>query len=149
MSADVVTVERRIAARPETVFSFFTDRDRWLSWMGADGEFTFEPGGPYRTHVTGDNHASGRFLEIDPPKRVVFTWGWEGGGMAVPPGSTIVEINLEPDGDGTLLRLVHRDLPPQARAPHAEGWNHYMDRLTVRAEGGDPGPDPWMQGPAN
>lgn len=142
---DVVTVARRIAARPETVFSFFTDRDRWLSWMGVDGEFTFESGGPYRTHVTGGNHAAGRFLEIDPPKRVVFTWGWESGGMPVPPGSTTVEISLEPDGDGTLLRLVHRNLPAEARPPHTEGWNHYVDRLIVRAEGGDPGPDPWMQ----
>ncbi|MEV0218311.1 SRPBCC domain-containing protein [Streptomyces sp. NPDC050704] len=145
MTAETVTVERRIAARPETVFSFFTDRDRWLSWMGVDGEFTFEAGGAYRTHVNGGNHAVGRFVEIDPPKRLVFTWGWESGDMPVPPGSSTVEISLEPDGDGTLLRLVHHDLPPQARAPHGEGWNHYLDRLAVRAEGGDPGPDAWMR----
>ncbi|MFF8844589.1 SRPBCC domain-containing protein [Streptomyces sp. NPDC015127] len=103
------------------------------------------PGGAYRTHVAGDNHASGRFVEIDPPRRVVFTWGWEGG-APVPPGSSTVEITLEPDGpDGerTLLRLVHRGLPPEACAPHRDGWHHYLDRLVVRAEGGDPGPDPW------
>ncbi|GAA0671957.1 SRPBCC family protein [Kitasatospora atroaurantiaca] len=145
MTAEPVTVERRIAARPETVFSFFTDRERWLSWMGKDGEFSFEPGGAYRTNVTGDNHAAGRFLELDPPKRVVFTWGWETGGMPVPPGSTTVEITLHPDGEGTLLRLVHHDLPAQARAPHEQGWAHYVERLAVRAEGGDPGPDHWME----
>jgi uncharacterized protein YndB with AHSA1/START domain len=147
MSTDPVTVERRIAARPETVFTFFTDRERWLSWMGQDGRFAFEPGGAYRTSVTGDYHAAGRFLEIDPPKRVVFTWGWERGDLPVPPGSTTVEITLEPDADGTLLRLVHHDLPPDARASHAEGWNHYLDRLTQRAEGGDPGPDQWLTAP--
>jgi uncharacterized protein YndB with AHSA1/START domain len=144
VTSDQVTVERRIAARPETVFSFFTDRDRWLSWMGVDGQFAFQPGGAYRTTVTGGNHATGRFLEIDPPRRVVFTWGWENPGMPVPPGASTVEISLTPDGDGTLLRLVHTGLPPQARAPHAEGWNHYLDRLVTRAEGGDPGPDRWM-----
>ncbi|MET8536888.1 SRPBCC domain-containing protein, partial [Streptomyces sp. NPDC005065] len=105
MSTGVVTVERRIAARPETVFSFFTDREKWLSWMGKDGEFSFEPGGAYRTNVTGENVAEGRFVVVDPPKRLVFTWGWAEGGMPVPPGSTTVEITLEPVTDGTLLRL--------------------------------------------
>jgi uncharacterized protein YndB with AHSA1/START domain len=145
VNTDTVTVERHIAARPETVFSFFTDRDKWLSWMGRDGEFTFEPGGPYRTNVTGDNVAEGRFVEIDPFKRLVFTWGWADGGMPVPAGSTTVEITLEPVADGTLLRLVHRGLPSaEACAAHREGWTHYVQRLTVRAEGGDPGTDDWM-----
>lgn len=141
----VVTVERHIAARPETVFSFFTDRDKWLSWMGSDGEFIFERGGAYRTTVTGENVAEGRFTEIDPPKRLVFTWGWAQGNVSVPAGSTTVEITLEPTADGTLLRLVHSGLPsPEACAAHGEGWTHYVARLAQRAEGSDPGPDLWM-----
>ncbi|MEU9178470.1 SRPBCC domain-containing protein [Streptomyces sp. NPDC048550] len=144
-----VTLERHIAARPETVFGFFTDREKWVSWMGADGTFSFEPGGSYRTRVTGENVASGRFLTVGPPKRLVFTWGWESGPMPVPPGSSTVEITLEPVPDGTLLRLVHSGLPsPEAGAAHAEGWQHYVGRLAVRAEGGDPGQDVWMQQPA-
>ncbi|WP_316766177.1 SRPBCC family protein [Streptomyces sasae] len=142
MNDNVVTVERTIAARPETVFSFFTDRDRWLSWMGEDGEFSFEPGGAYRTRVTGEHVAEGRFVEIDPPKRLVFTWGWVADEMPVPPGSTTVEITLEPVDGGTLLRLVHRGLPSQeACDAHREGWTHYTDRLATVAAGGDPGPD--------
>lgn len=145
MNAGVVTVERLIAARPETVFSFFTDRDKWLSWMGRSGEFAFEPGGAYRSNVTGENVAEGRFIEIDPPKRLVFTWGWAEGGMPVPPGSTTVEITLEPVSGGTLLRLVHRGLPsPEACAAHEEGWAHYVERLAIAAQGGDPGDDAWM-----
>ncbi|MGW0392022.1 SRPBCC family protein [Streptomyces sp. NPDC003042] len=142
----VVTVERHIAARPETVFSFFTDRDRWLSWMGREGEFVFAPGGAYRTNVTGENVAEGRFVAVDPPHRLVFTWGWAEGGMPVPPGSTTVEITLAPAPDGTtLLRLTHSGLPsPEARAAHEEGWQHYVERLALRAEGADPGPDLWM-----
>jgi uncharacterized protein YndB with AHSA1/START domain len=145
VSTDTVTVERLIAARPETVFSFFTDRDKWLSWMGADGEFAFEPGGAYRTRVTGENVAEGRFVELDPPHRLVFTWGWAEGDMPVPAGSTTVEITLEPVAEGTFLRLVHRDLPsPEACAAHEEGWKHYVDRLAAVATGRDPGPDDWM-----
>ncbi|WP_336109838.1 SRPBCC family protein [Streptomyces sp. PTD9-10] len=145
MRNNAVTVERRIAARPETVFSFFTDRDKWLSWMGKDGEFSFEPGGAYRTLVNGENVAEGRFVEIDPPRRLGFTWGWATGEMPVPPGSSTVEITLEPVPEGTLLRLVHRDLPsPEACAAHEEGWTHYTGRLAVVAAGGDPGPDPLL-----
>lgn len=145
-SAAHVIVERRIKARPETVFSFFTDPARWLSWMGLSGEFDPRPGGTYRMNVIGDQVASGSFVEVSPYRRLVFTFGWEGGGgSGVPPGSSTVEITLEAVGEETMVRLVHRDLPPQARAPHESGWDHYLGRLAVRAEGGDPGPDRWMQ----
>ena len=36
------------------------------------------PGGVYRVNVTGTRHAVGEYVEIDRPRRVVFTWGWEG-----------------------------------------------------------------------
>jgi uncharacterized protein YndB with AHSA1/START domain len=117
-------------------------RDRWLSWQGVEAEIDARPGGAFRMNVRGDGWAAGRFTIIDPPHRVVFTWGWEGDGSPVPPGSSTVEITLEPDGkDGTLLRLVHTGLPMPALDVHRDGWNHYLDRLGVRAAGGDPGPD--------
>lgn len=147
MNATHVTVERRIKARPETVFSFFTDPDRWLSWMGSSGEFDPRPGGAYRMNVVQDVVASGHFLDVTPHTRIVFTFGWEGEDNPVPPGTSTVEITLVPQGEETLVRLIHRDLPEQARAPHQAGWNHYLDRLTIRAEGQDPGPDTWMQNP--
>ena len=59
------------------------------------------------------------------------------------PGSSTVEIDLVPDGGGTLVRLVHRDLPPEAQELHDEGWQHYLGRLAAAAVGDDPGPDPW------
>ncbi|MFD3998582.1 SRPBCC domain-containing protein [Streptomyces sp. NPDC058583] len=143
---DTVTLERRIAARPETVFGFLTDREKWLSWMGADGSFSFEPGGSYRTRVTGESIASGRFITVSPHRRVVFSWGWESGPLPVPPGSSTIEITLEPTPDGTLLHLIHSGLPStEACEAHAESWQHYVDRLATRAEGGDPGPDTWLR----
>jgi uncharacterized protein YndB with AHSA1/START domain len=139
--ADIV-VERRIAASPATVFSFFSDVTRWLRWQGVEADIELEPGGVFRMNVRGDGFASGTFLEVVPERRLVFTWGWEEESLGVPPGSTVVEIELEPDGDGTFLRLTHRGLPSDAVEVHREGWEHYTSRLMVIAEGGDPGPDP-------
>jgi uncharacterized protein YndB with AHSA1/START domain len=137
-----VIVERRIAASPETVFSFFSDATRWLRWQGLDAEIELEPGGVFRMNVRGDGFASGSFVEIVPGRRLVFTWGWETESLGVPPGSTTVEIELEPDGDGTLLRLTHRGLPAGSVELHRHGWEHYAGRLVIAADGGDPGPDP-------
>jgi uncharacterized protein YndB with AHSA1/START domain len=142
MSAAVLIVERRIKAHAEVVCSYFTDPERWLSWQGVEAEIDPRPGGVFRMNVRGDGWAAGRFVTVDPPHRIVFTWGWEGDGSPVPPGSSTVEVTLEPDGqDGTLLRLVHTGLPLPVLGMHRDGWNHYLDRLGVRAAGGDPGPD--------
>jgi uncharacterized protein YndB with AHSA1/START domain len=142
VTGDVVVVRRAIRARPTTVFSFFTDRDRWLSWQGIVAEIDPRPGGVFRMNVRGDGWASGRFLVVEPYRRIVFTWGWEGDDSPVPPGSSTVEVTLEPDGtDGTLLTLIHSGLPLAGLDVHRQGWDHYLDRLMIRAAGGDPGPD--------
>jgi uncharacterized protein YndB with AHSA1/START domain len=145
-SHDVV-VERRVAARPETVFRFFSDGRRWLMWQGVEAEIDLKPGGAFRVNVRGDGFASGRFLEVEPNKRVVFTWGWEGPDSPVPPGSSTVEIELIEVPDGTLLRLSHRDLPEDERDVHRYGWDNYIGRLTAVGEGRDPGADPMRVSP--
>jgi len=55
------------------------------------------------------------------------------------------EIDLVPDANGTFLRLCHRGLPTQARSAHEEGWDYYLPRLALAAEGGDTGADPRAQ----
>jgi uncharacterized protein YndB with AHSA1/START domain len=145
-SAQPVVVERHIAAAPATVFSFFADTARWLRWQGVEGEIELRPGGVFRMNVRGDGFALGNFLEVVPDRRLVFTWGWEHESLGVPPGSTVVEIELEPEGEGTKLRLTHRELPAPAADLHRRGWLHYTARLGVAAEGGDPGPDPPVGG---
>ncbi len=136
--------EIRIAASPEIVFPFFTDPTKIVRWKGKQATLDPRPGGIYRVDVTGKHIARGAYVEVVPNRRVVFTWGWEGEENAVPPGSSTVEVTLIPDGDGTIVRLVHRDLPREAREPHTHGWEHYLDRLAVAAAGRDPGPDPWV-----
>jgi uncharacterized protein YndB with AHSA1/START domain len=146
--AAVVEREVRIAARPETVFEFFIDPDKMILWKGRRAELDPRPGGIYRVEMAEHIVARGEYVELDPPNRVVFTWGWEGqesGPDAVPPGSSRVEVTLDADGDGTLVRLRHLDLPEEAREIHGHGWDLYLGRLAISAAGGDPGPDPTGQ----
>jgi uncharacterized protein YndB with AHSA1/START domain len=143
--AQAIEREIRIEADPETVFEFFTDPAKAVLWMGSKATFDPRPGGVYRLEMNEQWITSGEFVEVDPPRRVVFTWGWEGDGAPTPPGSSTVEVTLRPDGDGTLVRLIHRDLPGNDVAPHATGWDLYLPRLAIVAVGGDPGPTPNLE----
>jgi uncharacterized protein YndB with AHSA1/START domain len=143
-AATAVEVEVRIDASPETVFDFFTDPDKMVQWMGRSHELDPRPGGAFRCDINGRDIATGSYVEVDPPRRVVFTWGWESEGSVTRPGTSTVEVGLEAAGDGTLVRLVHRDLTTdESRAQHRHGWEHYTERLAVAATGGDAGMDPW------
>ena len=89
--------------------------------------------------------AGREFVELDTPRRLVYTWGWEpGGSSAVAPGSTTIEIELLGDDDETTLRFLHRGVPSaEDTRSHVHGWDHYLGRLETAAAGGDAGPDPW------
>lgn len=139
----VVEREIRIAARPEIVFSFFTDPAKMIRWKGKNATLDPKPGGIYRVDINGRNIARGEYVEIVPYSRIVFTWGWEGDDSPLPPGSSTVEISLTADGDGTIVRLRHLNLPEKEVQGHTEGWDHFLPRLQMAAADHDPGPDPW------
>jgi uncharacterized protein YndB with AHSA1/START domain len=141
-TAEVVHREIRIAAPPATVFEFLTDPAKMVRWMGTEAVLGPRPGGDYRVNISGHERVSGEVIELVPDRRLVFTWGWEGGALPVAPGQSTVEISLEPDGEGTLLRLTHRDLPQGMHKFHRLGWGYALDRLARVAAGQDPGPDP-------
>jgi uncharacterized protein YndB with AHSA1/START domain len=146
MSTQTIVVERevRVSASPETIFPFLIDPEKIVRWKGTDAMLDPRPGGIYRVNVAGKNMARGEFVEVTPNSKVVFTWGWEGD-EEVPPGSSTVEMSLTPDGDETIVRLRHTDLPTkESAAKHTMGWDHYMSRLAVAAPGGDAGEDPMM-----
>ena len=145
--------ELQIDASPETVWEFLVDPEKVARWKGLPATaFDPKPGGAYRIEIVPGRVASGAFMELERPRRLVYTWGWEPGPEGpnpVPPGSSTVEIELEPMGGGTKLRLTHRDLPGvEAARSHGEGWDHYLGRLVTVAEGGAPGRDPWLGEPA-
>ncbi|HZD22716.1 MAG TPA: SRPBCC domain-containing protein [Acidimicrobiia bacterium] len=136
----MIEIERRIAARPATIFAYFTDSALYTTWMGVDAVLDARPGGTYRVRVPQGQVALGEFVELDPPHRLTFTWGWEGDDQ-VPPGSSTVTVTLVPDGDGTILRLTHDGLPKESMSLHLQGWEHYLKRLTASATRADPGTD--------
>jgi uncharacterized protein YndB with AHSA1/START domain len=138
----VVEQEVLVAASPETVFAYFTDPARMVRWMGDEATLDPRPGGVCRVAFPGGPAVSGEFVEVVPHSRVVFSWGWEVELLAVPPASTQVEVSLAPEGDGTRVRLTHRDLPDHSLRFHTMGWEHYFGRLAIAATGEDPGPDP-------
>jgi len=151
-TTEVTTVERElaIAASPETVWEFLVDPEKAVRWMGTAATFEVQPGGIYRVEVVPGNTAVGKFVEIDPPHRLVYSWGWESGpGGSVPPGSTTVEFDLMPNESGTLLRFRHSDLPSrESGRSHAHGWDHYFERLVMVATGEDPEARPMGRGAA-
>ncbi len=141
-ATSIVEREVRIEASPATVFEFLVDPSKMVRWMGNRAVFDPGPGGAYGVDISWGTRVSGEVVEVVPGRSVVFTWGWEGEVFPVAPGASTVEIVLEPDGEGTLLRLTHRDLPADMTAFHVLGWEHYLARLAIAAADGDPGRDP-------
>jgi uncharacterized protein YndB with AHSA1/START domain len=79
---------------------------------------------------------------VVPVHRLAYSWGFDGSEV-VPPGSSLVEIDLIEQPDGTLLRMTHTGLSNAEQcAAHAEGWAHYLGRLAEVGAGRDPGRDP-------
>ena len=141
--AHVVRRETHIPAPPAAVFALLTDPELILRWMGTEAQLEPRTGGLYLVNITGVRFARGAFCEVVPVHRLAYSFGWDGS-AAVPPGSSLIEVDLVEQPDGTLLRLTHTGLPDAEQcASHREGWDHYLSRLVEVAAGRDPGPDPW------
>jgi uncharacterized protein YndB with AHSA1/START domain len=130
-----------IDAPPEVVFAHLVTPERMVSWMGERAELDPVPGGRFAVDINGVPFR-GEYLEIDPPHRVVVSWGMAGR-ADFPPGSSRVEFTLTPTANGTAVRLLHTGLPNVAARTHASGWAHYLARLQLAAAGTDPGADSW------
>jgi uncharacterized protein YndB with AHSA1/START domain len=140
----IVRRETQIAAPPATVFAFLTDPQKILSWMGAEADTDAHPGGLYLVKdIAGrpGRTARGEFREVVPVHRLAYSFGWDDR-PGVPPGSSLVEIDLEEQDDGTLMRFTHSGLPTEEeRVGHAKGWAHYVDRLAKVLSGEAVEPD--------
>ncbi len=127
---------------PDTAFALITEPERLRRWQVVAARVDLRVGGGYRWTITPGHSTAGTFTEIEPGKRVVFTWGWEGTGAQDGDASTVT-ITLVPADGGTMVRLVHEGLTEEAAADHTEGWIHYLGRLVALATTGDTGPDDW------
>lgn len=136
----VIQREVFIAASPETVFSFLIDPALMVDWIGVAHQLEPRSGGLLRIQFSRGDVARGHFTEIVPHRRVAFTWGWEPGHEGqhlnltiLPPGVSLVEIDLKPKDGGTLLHFRHSHVPKEIADRHGERWSYYLAQLAAAA----------------
>jgi uncharacterized protein YndB with AHSA1/START domain len=120
------------------VFQFFVDPELMSQWIGIEHDIDARPGGRFRVEVSSGNVACGTYTEVTPFRRVAFTWGWASSDpalalAALPPGASLVEIELEPMEGGSLLRLRHSRLPDGTSTIHGDRWSLYLAQLKSAA----------------
>src|SRR5579863_4756336 len=88
----------------DETFALITRPDRLRRWQAVTARVDLRAGGEYRWTIVPGNTAAGSYLEVEPGRRLVYTWGWEAS-TDVPPGSSTITVTLEPALGGTLVRL--------------------------------------------
>ena len=152
MSTDTITkdkvlrIERLIAATPERLFELWTEPSELIKWWGPEGYTTpkhamdVRPGGRWRTTMhspTGTDHTvSGIYRTIDPPRRLVFTWGWDDDN-GTRGHETEVTVTFDPAPGGTRMVLVQQVFADKdSRGRHEHGWSSSfvcLEREATRA----------------
>ena len=150
---DTLRIQRLLPGPIERVWAFLTESELRRQWLAA-GEMEMEVGAPFeltwRNDELSDPHGkrppgfdaehsmASRITELDPPRKLAFAWR----------GSGDVSFELEPQGDGVLLTVIHRRLPDRSTLLKvAAGWHQHLDTLVARASGQAPAPfwDGWSR----
>jgi len=130
-------LERRYEVPPEKVWRAWTDPKALTAWFGPGeansvtlAETDVRVGG--RFHVVfrmpdGQEHdVSGMYREVQPGRKLVFTWAWK----STPERESLVTVSLEPAGTGTQMNFLHEQFYDQAaRDDHEGGWTKTFDKL--------------------
>jgi uncharacterized protein YndB with AHSA1/START domain len=130
--AGSLELRRVLPATSEEVFAAWTDPEiigRWMSPVGrAEAEVDLRVGGRFRVVMIGEGKTiehTGEYVEISPPRRLVFTWQSPFTG----PQPSLVTVVLRPAEDGTEMLLTHERLPEDAVSSHRNGWGGMLDLL--------------------
>ena len=114
-----------IEAPQAAVFNYFTDSARWAAWWGAGSTIDPQPGGRLYVRHPDGTEAAGEVVEVTPPTRIVFTYGFVKG-EPIAPGGSVVTIELEPAARGTRLHLAHTFADMAVRDHHVQGWRYQL-----------------------
>lgn len=131
-----LTLKRRLLASPELVYAAWTDPPQLVHWFGPAGaqmlsaQTEARVGGRYRIMFRtpdGEGHeVGGVYREVVPNERLVFTWAWR----TMPERESLVTVTFKPDGEGTILTLLHEQFFDEAaRDRHEFGWTGALDKL--------------------
>jgi uncharacterized protein (TIGR03086 family) len=129
----------------DEAFALITQPDRLRRWLAVSARVDLRAGGEFRWTLTPMAVAAGTVLEVDPGRRIVLGFAFEGSADA---RTDTVTITIEPAEGGTLVRLVHEGLPEDHAGGVLDGWTHFFERLERAAVTGDAGPDEWAAAPA-
>ena len=140
------TISRDLPVPPDEAFALLTEPDRLRRWKSVTARVDLRAGGEYRFTVVPGNVVTGTYREVEPGRRLVFGWGWEGN-EGLPPDASTVTVTIEPIETGSRVTLVHEGLPADQLPGHAAGWEHFLGRLERLAATGDAGPDEWAAAP--
>jgi uncharacterized protein YndB with AHSA1/START domain len=131
-----LTIKRRFKVPPAKVFAAWTDPEKVKRWMGPgevkvlSAENDARVGGRYRWVMQapdGEKHdVSGVYREVVANEKLVFTWAW----ISTPERESLVTLTFKPDGDGTLMTLLHEQFfDEKARDHHNQGWTSAVDKM--------------------
>jgi len=134
MSPSTITIARTVAATPERVFAAWTDAEQLAAWWwpqlaGTTYDVDARPGGHYRIASPAIGATvTGTYTEVDPPRRLVFTWVWDDGDPEDVVEDTVV-VTFEPEDAGTRVTVEHTSVAHVPDGGAEQGWNDVMDRL--------------------
>ena len=140
------TISADLPVSPDEAFALVTEPERLRRWKTVSATVDLRAGGAYRFTVTPGHVAAGTYRVVEPGRRVVFGWGWEGSDD-LPPDASTVTVTIEPTETGSRVTLMHEGLDAEQSKRHAEGWQHFVERLERLAMTGDAGPDEWAAAP--
>ena len=143
MSETTLRLERMIPMEPETLFALWIEPAQLVKWWAPDGyaasvdQLESKAAGRWRVTMRkpdGEEVAtSGVYRVVDPPRRLCFTWAWEGAG-GVRGHETDVTVTFEAAPGGTRLVLIQERFDTkQARDGHGGGWSAAFDRMAALA----------------
>jgi uncharacterized protein YndB with AHSA1/START domain len=134
-----LVIKRLIQAPRDRVYAAWTDPAQLKQWFGPENVQTRElvadarVGGEFRWDLTNSEGEKmtirGEYRELQPGKKIVFTWQWEDD-EAWENHVSVVTVELDDRDGGTELRLTHEQLPnEESRDGHTAGWNSVLDKL--------------------
>jgi len=135
MSERTITISRTVSALPGRVFAAWTDAARLAAWWwpqlaGTTYDVDVRPGGSFRIHSPAIGATvSGVYTEVDPPRRLAFTWIWQDEDEPEPVVEDTVVVTFEPQDDATVVTVAHTSTAHVPEGGAERGWNDVMDRL--------------------
>lgn len=144
MSGQTLVIERPFQAHAQAVFDAWTSEEvmrRWFhgqhAWETPEAHVDLRLGGNVRVVMRdpvkdAEYGGGGHYTEIDPPRRLVFTWTWDSDER-----ETLIELDFEEVDGVTTVRLTHNNLRDRESVlSHDEGWGNCLDNLGRALEGG-------------